>query len=615
MNIEIGKIIEIKNTKIIVELFKSIDTSFKIINGKIIKIGGINNFVKVQNSVYQINLEKIVDVNNLNEQNLKILPMKRLECDLIGNFDKNGNYRIGPTGYMPHLFQNVETLNEEEIKKIYSNAENIENSIEIGKYLFEPNISSYLDINSFFASHILIVGNTGSGKSNTLAKLYTELLSKNYNFANSKFLIIDTNGEYKNAFSSKKKVVNLDLRGNSNELKIPISILKLEDWQILTEAAEKTQYPMLKTVINTVEKRIYRDKNNVLEVVHDSLKKCIKKIFENEQRAPFKQSALLALKSIMEDYDEYNNYKNKCNNFDEYIKIIDDKIKINNDRFVARDDPYTDITKSLINVFESIDYSEKEIVNFSISELLLLLQIEKTNRVYNLNISDSNLAPYISRFISHKPKFDKIFEPYINSVDSRTFEDLIFEDKNISVCDVSMAGKEMKRTIVSLILKEMYNNAIIKREKNDYEIKNTYHIIIDEAHNYISPLTIDKTDLIYETCLDTVETIIKEGRKNGLFLTLSTQRPSDVTNTILSQCHNYVIHKLVNPKDIDIIRNSIPFLDEVSSKTLTILSPGQAIFSGTAFNKSNIINVNRLNGYYVNSSTPDLLEVWRESDS
>ena len=93
---------------------------------------------------------------------------------------------------------------------------------------------------------------------------------------------------------------------------------------------------------------------------------------------------------------------------------------------------------------------------------------------------------------------------------------------------------------------------------------------------------------------------------------MSTQRPSDITGTLLSQAHNYVIHKLVNPKDIDIIKNTVPFIDSKSISMLSILAPGQAIFSGTAFNRPNIIQVELMQSTTVESQTIKLLDYWEK---
>ena len=93
---------------------------------------------------------------------------------------------------------------------------------------------------------------------------------------------------------------------------------------------------------------------------------------------------------------------------------------------------------------------------------------------------------------------------------------------------------------------------------------------------------------------------------------MATQRPSDITSTLLSQSHNYVIHKLVNPRDIEIIKNTVPFIDDMSITMLSILSPGQAIFSGTAFNRPNIVQIKFDDlKTMVESDTVRLMKKWK----
>lgn len=93
---------------------------------------------------------------------------------------------------------------------------------------------------------------------------------------------------------------------------------------------------------------------------------------------------------------------------------------------------------------------------------------------------------------------------------------------------------------------------------------------------------------------------------------MATQRPSDITPTLLSQSHNYVIHKLINPRDIEIMKNTVPYIDEMSISMLSILSPGQAIFSGTAFNRPNIVQVKFDESITkVESDTIKLMHKWK----
>lgn len=179
------------------------------------------------------------------------------------------------------------------------------------------------------------------------------------------------------------------------------------------------------------------------------------------------------------------------------------------------------------------------------------------------------------------------------------------------VCDVSRAKKDIRRIIVTFLCSKVYQFAV-NCQKNEYSL----HLIVDEVHNYLSSQNIDKEDAIAKTCIETFESIIKEGRKFGVFLMMATQRPSDITPTLLSQSHNYVIHKLVNPRDIDIMKNTVPYIDEMSINMLSILSPRQAIFSGTAFNRPNIVQVKFDESVTkVESDTIKLMKRWRRKKS
>lgn len=102
--------------------------------------------------------------------------------------------------------------------------------------------------------------------------------------------------------------------------------------------------------------------------------------------------------------------------------------------------------------------------------------------------------------------------------------------------------------------------------------------------------------------IEAFEKAIKEGRKFGLFLWISSQRPSDISQTIISQMHNYFIHKLVNPYDLNRIRKAVAFLDENSMNTLTVLGPGECIVSGTAVKMPCFVHMDQLEKEYRPSS-------------
>lgn len=139
------------------------------------------------------------------------------------------------------------------------------------------------------------------------------------------------------------------------------------------------------------------------------------------------------------------------------------------------------------------------------------------------------------------------------------------------------------------------------------------HIIIDEAHNILSTTSERESQTWKDYRLETFEEIIKEGRKFGTFLTISSQRPSDISETIISQLHNYFIHRLVNNEDIRAIGKAVAFIDNTSYEMISVLPQGACIFTGVASNFPVLVQVDLLpKQQQPQSSTINLTELWKE---
>ena len=106
--------------------------------------------------------------------------------------------------------------------------------------------------------------------------------------------------------------------------------------------------------------------------------------------------------------------------------------------------------------------------------------------------------------------------------------------------------------------------------------------IIDEAHNILSRISFRETEDWKDYRLETFEEIIKEGRKFGVFVTIASQRPNDISETIISQAHNYFIHQLINQRDLQTIGNAVSYIDKITEESIHTLPVGTCIFSGIA---------------------------------
>ena len=139
----------------------------------------------------------------------------------------------------------------------------------------------------------------------------------------------------------------------------------------------------------------------------------------------------------------------------------------------------------------------------------------------------------------------------------------------------------------------------------------TLHIIIDEAHNILSEQSTREHEIWKDYRLELFEEIIKEGRKYGVYLTLSSQRPADISPTIVSQIHNFFIHRLVNERDLMLLDNTISTLDSSSKALIPTLAKGCCVVTGTAFDLPMILKVDPLlQGHRPASDDVDLEKLW-----
>lgn len=156
--------------------------------------------------------------------------------------------------------------------------------------------------------------------------------------------------------------------------------------------------------------------------------------------------------------------------------------------------------------------------------------------------------------------------------------DPVDNDHNLEIINLKDVNLEMKKTLPLIIVKQIYDE---HKEKGDFENK-SLHIIIDEAHNILSSISDRESETWKDYRLETFEELIKEGRKFSTFLTISSQRPYDISPTIISQLHNYFIHRLINEGDIKAIEKTIAYLDRLSFESIPVLSVGSCFIAGLA---------------------------------
>ena len=240
----------------------------------------------------------------------------------------------------------------------------------------------------------------------------------------------------------------------------------------------------------------------------------------------------------------------------------------------------------------------------AIDKLLLRIFLHYYFRISVSGINADYVEPLINRMGGQFQTLKKII--------SVTDE---LPEENIVVVSLRNVKLEMKKIIPLIICKHLYE---IQKRKNDEKekIESSLNIVIDEAHNILSEESERESELWKDYRLETFEEIIKEGRKFGTFLTISSQRPYDISQTIISQLHNYFIHRLINNNDLNAVRRAVAYLDDLSFETIPILSVGSCFFAGLATDIPIKINVELLpdEEKRPKSETVNLTEAWSQGE-
>ncbi|MDR6297522.1 ATP-binding protein [Pantoea dispersa] len=224
-------------------------------------------------------------------------------------------------------------------------------------------------------------------------------------------------------------------------------------------------------------------------------------------------------------------------------------------------------------------YNSSFTIDSVFDEIFIRSTLQLINSVSKNYVQYEHISPLINKITATGPSLSKVIE----------VTPLSSERLPISIISLKNCNQSTKKTIPMMIAKCSFLDH--KSTDNDCE---SFHMIIDEAHNILSESSTREAESWKDYRLELFEEIIKEGRKFGYFVTISSQRPFDISPTIISQLHNYFIHRLVNENDLFLLKNTLSTLDSASRSLIPTLPPGACIVSGTAFHTPLIVQMERL---------------------
>mgnify|MGYP000964328753 FL=1 len=519
-----------------------------------------------------------------------------LSIQLVGYF-QGEEYTKG-VKELPLIGNECLILELHEYQRIHNFTGKEEASIRLGHLMTDSNISIDISVNKFFASHIGIFGNTGSGKSYTLAALYKELFDKFGQYEafkdNARFLLFDFNGEYSSptSITGQKTIYNLSTQTDSGD-KIELShdiILTPEIFFILSNATEKTQQPFIRRML-----KLY----NKVQSQDDQLS-YTKGILRNQLKRTLQMADLLTGDILLAYFEKILSFEeNLRSDLGRQSSSNCFYLMQNNNKFYLNE-PANERRIEQTKMYQAIDKLEED--SEFITKFLYIQLIEDilSNRAQN-----DHIAPAINKLNSLSKDFSKVITVPTN----KHVNDLWSGGKPMAVINLDKVNTSMKKLLPLLLSMMCYQKH--KSYKKEGPVEKSLNIIIDEAHNILSYESNRESESWKDFRLETFEEIIKEGRKFGVFLTLASQRPSDISSTIISQLHNYLIHRLVNNRDIEMVEKAISYLDKLSVETLPILPAGACVLSGVIADLPIVVQVEKLNDKTApRSQTIELADAW-----
>ena len=591
MSILVGEVIAINGIKITLVVFEESNKDTLFYDGRKYKGISIKEYVKIVRGFRDIICiveGEYLDENRYSEEHEKKFYIRKVELRPIGYFDK-GIFNEG-VKYLPLIKDQAFLLEEDKLENIYGKGK--QGEFVIGKLLKE-NFPVSLPWQKIFNTHIGIFGNTGSGKSNTLTKLYTTLFDNKIQQirGKSKFIVIDFNGEYTSnqlVGDEFKHVYKLNTR--TKEDKFPLASTEFWDTEtlsILFQATQNTQKPFINRIINGRE-RFADNPDSFLNYI----KKTYELIFTSALPKPDsldlirEVTELIGLNDLTDKLKKVAWHGNANNSF--YINLDDGR---GNRYFNSQGDIYQEVLAPLVQdiILPKIDAFE---------EFKLRCCIQLIRDLTYGYVQYEFIQTLLKRIESSLGSLRKVIDIIENQADTMP----------VTIISLRKCKQDVKKVLPLLIAKHYYHP---HKDKVANPPDKTIHLIIDEAHNILSQQSSRESESWKDYRLEMFEEIIKEGRKFGVFLTLSSQRPADISPTIVSQIHNFFIHRLVNDRDLLLIDNTISTLDNISRSMIPNLSKGCCIVTGTSFNLPMLLQVDVLErSKQPDSEDVDLERIW-----
>lgn len=546
-----------ENNKIVIEIIDF--NGWKTENtGKMLKIG---SFLKIEDgnnkSIISIvqsfkMAEELTDYNvvELGEQPkghflLDTYPIGQLEYHEQETRFKKGikNISIPPTS--------VSLLSDKEFQSIFQK--------DTQPFLFSKHSSNEkIDVSvngdKFFSKHLAVVGSTGSGKSCTVAKLIQEAIeSPNDKIKNTHIIIFDIHGEYTHAFNGKSRYLSIE----DNNLKLPYWLMNAEELEdFFIESNEANSHNQL----SQFKKAVISNK-----IKHNPSKKIV----------TYDSPVYFDINEVISYLSNKNKETRYCKDDVEYYAVTNEK------EIPCQENEIPEELWEDLDFYQPSGNSKHIVLKEKISKGYFNGEFNRFLSRFETKLLDSRL-----NFMLKQPNLNT--DDFFDVIKNLLGYDVGDERKsNVTIIDLSSLPFEIVSIVVSIVTRFTFEFCYLKTKTNSTN-DTPYLLVYEEAHKYIPKLGDSK----YKNTRIAVERVAKEGRKYGLSSMIVSQRPSEISSTVFSQCNNFVIMRLTNPDDQNYVKRLLPDSFEVYTDSLAMLETREALLIGDAVTTPCIVKIN-----------------------
>ena len=528
-------------------MFKEITSISK--NYALVKLSGnVNEDILNFNVIFEEPNKKILgEIEEIIDDKVRIT--------FLGEFIDNRFY----SGIIrkPSLASVVRLINQEELNELVG--ANDKCSMKLGLSPLYNNYPIRINIDSMFSNHSAIFGNTGSGKTYGVARLVQNLFTMKDKIPfNSNFFIFNNTSEYDNAFKSinnfnvnfNYKLYSTNEENGSNMIKLPLWLLNVDDYANLLDATEYTQISVIEKMLSLVSVFARNDEESHRYKNHLLAKAILGIMYSNQLPARVRDQIF----TIMEDCHTeelnldfevpgvgYTRQFRKCFELDSQGQFVERILIVGYiEQFIDNNTKWNE------------DYRP---VFFTLDDLEIALNFALISEGLPLNEKSyaEGTALKVKLHTLNNSSYSKFFN-YLNFCNTAQFiSDIILVNENKRAQIINFVLEDVDDRFAKAVVK-VYSRILFRFTKSMTNRGSMpIHIMLEEAHRYVQK-DLDNSVLGYNI----FERIAKEGRKFGLILDLVTQRPTELSETVISQCSNFLIFKINHPTDLDYIRKMVP---------------------------------------------------------